>query len=205
MGRGDHAHVDPAVLVFAHPAHGAGLQHAQQLGLQLQGQLADLVEEDGAAVGLEEGAVAIADRAGEGAAHVAEQLALDQVGATEPQSTTTKGRVPRLRLGVDGLGHHFLAGAGLTQQQHRGVGRGHLVEDAEELLHRLRRADGRAEDGLLLGLAQVGFDHAHLEGGLAQAQRGLVFDDHLGDARAAQVRAVGRLEILHPHAVGPAR
>ena len=35
------------------------LQHAQQLGLQRERQLADLVEEDGAAVGLDEQAVAV--------------------------------------------------------------------------------------------------------------------------------------------------
>src|SRR5690606_40205478 len=39
----------------------------------------DLVEKDGAAVGQFEAAAAIADRAGEGALHVPEQLALDQL------------------------------------------------------------------------------------------------------------------------------
>ena len=55
------------------------LEHAQQLRLQVRGQLADLVEEQRAAVGARERAGASRDRAGERAAHVAEQLALEQL------------------------------------------------------------------------------------------------------------------------------
>ena len=54
------------------------LQRAQQLGLQLERQLADLVEEQRAAVRELEAARAALQRAGEGAALVAEELALDQ-------------------------------------------------------------------------------------------------------------------------------
>ena len=39
-----HPHVDGGLTPAAHPAQPPGLQHPQQLGLQLQGQLADLVE-----------------------------------------------------------------------------------------------------------------------------------------------------------------
>ena len=54
------------------------LEDAEELGLGLQGQLADLVEEEGAAVGQLEAADPPGDGAGEGALLVAEQLALDQ-------------------------------------------------------------------------------------------------------------------------------
>ena len=57
----------------------AVLQRAQQLDLRLERQLADLVEEQRAAVGLLELADALVDGAGEGALLVAEQDALDQV------------------------------------------------------------------------------------------------------------------------------
>ena len=58
----------------------AALERAQQLGLQVQRQLADLVEEERAAVRLLEGApCARRDRAGERALLVAEQLALDEL------------------------------------------------------------------------------------------------------------------------------
>ena len=55
------------------------LERAQQLHLQRERHLADLVEEQRAAVGRLELALLVGDRAGEGALHVAEQLALEQV------------------------------------------------------------------------------------------------------------------------------
>ena len=51
VGGGDHPHVDLDDVVAADAPHLAVLQHAQELGLQVQPQLAELVEEDGAAVG----------------------------------------------------------------------------------------------------------------------------------------------------------
>ncbi|MNV48309.1 hypothetical protein D3C71_1402080 [compost metagenome] len=56
----------------------AALQHAQQLGLHRQRQLADFIEKQRAAIGALELALALADGAGEGAAHMAKQLAFDQ-------------------------------------------------------------------------------------------------------------------------------
>ena len=56
VGRGDDAHVDLLVRVGADLAHRALVEHAQQRRLQVERQLADLVEEDRAAVGLGEGA-----------------------------------------------------------------------------------------------------------------------------------------------------
>src|SRR6478672_10892305 len=54
------------------------LQDAKQLRLQVESHLADLVEEQRAAVRALEGALDAPDRAGEGAALVAEEGALDQ-------------------------------------------------------------------------------------------------------------------------------
>ena len=53
-------------------------EHAQQLRLQRRGHLGDLVEEERAAVGQLEAAQPPLGGAGEGAALVAEQLALDE-------------------------------------------------------------------------------------------------------------------------------
>ena len=78
VGGGDDAHVDVDRPRAAEPLDLAVLQHAQQLRLQLERQLADLVEEDRAAVGQLEAAGLRRVRAGEGAALAAEQLALDQ-------------------------------------------------------------------------------------------------------------------------------
>ena len=76
--RGDDAHVHRARRVVADAAHLALLQRAQQLHLQRQRQLADLVEEERAAVGLLEQSLPLGGRAGERALRVAEQLALEQ-------------------------------------------------------------------------------------------------------------------------------
>ena len=54
------------------------LQHAQQLGLHVQREVADLVDEQRAALGRFEPAHPAGDGAREGPLHVAEQLAFDQ-------------------------------------------------------------------------------------------------------------------------------
>ena len=63
----------------AHPAQAAGFEHAQQLGLQVERQLANLVEHQGAARGFLEPARLARAGAGEGAALVSEELALGQL------------------------------------------------------------------------------------------------------------------------------
>ena len=65
---------------------GVLLQDAQELHLEVQRHLADLVEEQRAAVRRLEAAHAVAHRAGERAAHVAEQLALEQLARRAPRS-----------------------------------------------------------------------------------------------------------------------
>ena len=60
------------------------LQHAQQLDLRVERQLADLVEEDRAVVGELEAALLLLHRAGERAALVAEELAFDERGRQRP-------------------------------------------------------------------------------------------------------------------------
>ena len=89
-----HAHVDLLAARRAERADLALLQHAQELGLQRRRQLADLVEEERAAVGLDEHARRVGARVGEGAALVAEQLALEQRvgdgGAVERRRTAAR-------------------------------------------------------------------------------------------------------------------
>ncbi len=79
VGRRDDADVDLLGLAVADAEDDALLQRAQQLHLQVQRQLADLVEEERALVGDLELAGPRRDGAGERALHVPEELALDQV------------------------------------------------------------------------------------------------------------------------------
>ena len=79
MSARDHTHVDVMAPVAAHRTDVAELQDAQELRLQQDGHVANLVEQQRAAVGLGEQALARLDRAGEAAAHVAEELALEEL------------------------------------------------------------------------------------------------------------------------------
>ena len=63
VGRAQHAHVDFDPCRAAHRLHRLLLQDPQHLGLRLQAHVADLVEENRAAVGDLELAAAIGDRA----------------------------------------------------------------------------------------------------------------------------------------------
>ena len=80
VGRGDDAHVDLDRLHAAEPHELALLDHAQQLGLRLERDVADLVEEDAALVGEVEQPLLRVDGAGERALHVAEERRLEQIG-----------------------------------------------------------------------------------------------------------------------------
>ena len=62
IGGGDHARIDANGLRAAHALELLLLQHAQQLHLRLERQLADFVEEDRAAVGELEAALSSAAR-----------------------------------------------------------------------------------------------------------------------------------------------
>src|SRR5207253_1219460 len=73
--RGDDADVDLTGARLPDAADLLRLERAQELRLHLERQLADLVEENGAALGRLERAHPIAVGAGERAAHVPEQLA----------------------------------------------------------------------------------------------------------------------------------
>ena len=80
VGGGDDAHVHRDHPASAHPADLFFLQDPQQPPLKSQGDLRDLVQKDGAVVGdLKQARLTAPGGAGEGALHIAEQLALQQV------------------------------------------------------------------------------------------------------------------------------
>ena len=87
------------------------LYYAQQRGLDRQRQLADLVEEDGPALGRSEHARLIARRAGERAFAIAEELTFEEIarhrGAVEGDVRQFRAR----REIVDRARHQLLAAA----------------------------------------------------------------------------------------------
>ena len=81
VGSGDDAHVDRDGPGAAHPGDLHFLQHPQQMDLHLQGQVADLVEENGSVVGaLKDAHFSLPLGSGEGPPLVSEELAFDERG-----------------------------------------------------------------------------------------------------------------------------
>ncbi len=133
VGGGDDAHINLDRPAAADALEFTFLQHAQHLGLEGRRDLADLVEEQGAAVGGFEATLARADRAGEGALLVAEEFGFEQVLRQRRTVEPHVGAARTRRVVVDGVGDEFLAGTGFATDQHRGVPlrhHAHLVEDA---------------------------------------------------------------------------
>ena len=94
------------------------LEHAQQLGLDLEVDVADLVEEERAAVGLFEPAHAVAVGAGERTLDVAEELAFEQA-LRQGGAVDLDERPCRAGTGLmDRRGQQFLARAALAPDQH---------------------------------------------------------------------------------------
>ena len=100
-----------------------------------------------------EEALLVGVRAGEGAALVPEELALEQrVGERRAVLGDEALILARARV-VDRAGHQVLAGAGLAGDQHGGVRLGHLLHHLEHLVHRRARADDLVEGVATLDLA----------------------------------------------------
>src|SRR2546430_9476879 len=145
MGRRQHPDVERDLLVAADALDDPLLQDAEQLRLQRIRHVANLVEEERAAVGELELAGAIGLRDREGAYRMAEQLALEQVGwdgwlfrSYEEPITTGAQVVNRAR-------HELLAGTGLAGQQHGAAGGADAPDEVVNRLHRSRVADHALE------------------------------------------------------------
>jgi hypothetical protein len=181
------------------------LEHAQQLGLQIERQLAELVEEHGAAARELERALARRDRAGERALLVAEQLALDQRASDRAAVHHDERRGGARRQQVQGPRDHVLAGAGLALDQHGRVGRRDALHQSEDLAHRRRLADHLAEP-LLLARQDLDalLERRELELAGPQADHRAGAQVRLLDLGAVEERAVGRLQIAHQVALGVA-
>ena len=143
VGGGEHARVHADARGSADRLHHLFLQHAQHLRLRLQRHVADLVEEDRAAVRELELAAPIGDGARERATDVAEQLALDQLlGDGGTVDLDERPRAPAAH-GVDVARHQLLAGAVLAVDQHPAVGRRRHRDLLAQLHHRVALADHR--------------------------------------------------------------
>src|SRR5262249_53575891 len=135
VGGADDAHVDLDPTVGAELLDLPLLEYAEELQLHVERDALDLVEEERARARQLDLADPVVDRAGEGAALVAEQLALEQriregraVDGDEPAALA-------LALGVDGAGGELLAGARLPVDEYRRIVLREHGDRLEDLVH----------------------------------------------------------------------
>ena len=145
VGGGDDADVDRLGDAAADPLDLAGLERAQQLDLGVERQLADLVEEEGRAVGILEAADMAVEGAGEGALLVAEQHRFDEIFGDRAAIDDVQRLLAARGGGVDRLGDDFLARAALALDQDGDAGAGGLGGDRERGAELGRRADDLLE------------------------------------------------------------
>ena len=155
----DQPGLEPQGLVRADRLEGPLLDDAQQFGLELRGERIDLVEEQGAAADRGEFARALGVGPGEGAAHMTEHLALDQVGRQRPAVDRQERLVASRGEAVDHPGHVGLARPRLAADHDGRVQGG----DPPDLLdHPAHPARGQEEERRVVpqrsNLAQVRLD-----------------------------------------------
>ena len=133
------ADVDLDRLLASHAADAPVLEDSQELHLEVQRHLADLVEEDGAAVRELEVPAAGANRPGEGSFLVSEELAFEKAfrkGAAVHGDERTGGT---RALRMDGTRETLFANPGLAEDEEGAVSFHHPAGEPEELLHRRTR------------------------------------------------------------------
>ena len=119
---GDDAHIAVHVLLSAHGPELLLLDGLQNLGLEGEIHGVDLVQKEGATIGLLEQALPVF-RAGIAPPGGAEQRALQQGGGNGRAVLGDEGALGSGAVAVEGLGKELLARAGLPPDQHRrGVG-----------------------------------------------------------------------------------
>ena len=117
------------------------LDRAQQLRLQVEPQVADLVEEQRAAGRQLELAELLLVRAGERAALVAEERALDELVRDRRHVDRDERRVAAARLPVQQPREQLLAGPALAEDQHRRRQLRHLLHEIDDVADLAARAD----------------------------------------------------------------
>ncbi len=145
VGGGDEPDVHRDVAVGAHAPDLPRLEHPEQLGLQVCRELADLVQEDRAAVRLLEDAQPPFGGAGERPLLVAEELGVEEVRGNCGAIDDPQGLAGPGAPGVDHLCRLALPGPGFTGQKHRDLARRRPLQQREGGPERDRRTDQASE------------------------------------------------------------
>ncbi len=145
IGRGEDPDVHRNVARPAHPTHDLRVEELEELRLEGQGKLADLIQEDRAALGRFEESDTGRRRVREGSPLVPEELALQELarnrGAVHLHERTL---LPRA-LAMNGPREELLPDSGFPEDQDR---RGAGLRDAAGKVHRLLQGDALPDDAL---------------------------------------------------------
>src|SRR5579885_1047100 len=147
VGGGDDARAYAVRAVGADGLHLAVLDHAQELRLHARRRLADLVEEHRSLVRFGKEPAPIALGPGERAAHVAEELALEQRLRERGAVLHDEGpAAPRPAL-MNGARQELLAGARLALEEHGHAAPARALDEEQRLAHARRGGDERLAVG----------------------------------------------------------
>src|SRR6478672_11318650 len=148
----------PNRLGAADPLDFPFLNGPQQLGLEIQAEVPDLVQEERAARCELELPELLLVRTGERAALVAEQRALYQLVRDRGQVYGDERRVAPAGLAMEQARQQLFAGTALAQNQHRG----RQLRDLVHQVHDLPDLPARTDQELALSLGHLGAQHRHL-------------------------------------------
>ena len=121
--------------------------------LETQRQIADLVEKYRAAAGPSKEPLLVADRAREGPAKMAEELALEQMLRDRAAIHGEENAIPPLTEMVDRAGDDLLTHAALASDQHRALRRRDPLYEVHDVAHRGRAPDQVVEVPMARDLA----------------------------------------------------
>ncbi|OLB18888.1 MAG: hypothetical protein AUH12_01385 [Gemmatimonadetes bacterium 13_2_20CM_69_8] len=198
VGRRDHAHLHGERPLATESLDHAGLEHAQQLRLGLEAQVADLVQEQRAAVGELEATHPPLGSARERTSLVAEHLRLDQVLRNGRAVDAHEALRRACALAVDRGGDELLARSRLAGDQHPRLGGRDARYQGAQLLHRRAHAHQR------VGVAQRFVKPAILGQRARQLERGAQRGEH-PFGRERLLEELKRAELGGAHRIGEVR
>ena len=102
--------------------------------MERQGEFADFIEENRAAVGQLKAAFAFVGGPGEGSLFVPEEFAFDEVLGQGGAVELDEGAVLAVGVAVHRVGDEFLAGAVFALDKHGGIGLGDAPDEFAELI-----------------------------------------------------------------------
>ncbi|MNI17791.1 hypothetical protein D3C73_711770 [compost metagenome] len=124
-------------LVRAQALDLAVLQRAQQFGLHAQGQFADFIQEQRAAIGRIEATCAVTGGTGKRPFDVTEQFTFGQGFRQRCTVHLDQGLMAAPRQTMQATGEQLLADTGLAQQQDGQIGVGQHIQFVEQMIKHL--------------------------------------------------------------------